>query len=106
MFWIRKFVWRQLKLPNALVQVTKVFSIIRLKCVLYRITVARYFVHNIAIDLNMPFDGEWGTNHADFKDGNEMAEWCEPRHERANAQRDSVQQRLGNEKRQLRDRSL
>jgi hypothetical protein len=54
----------------------------------------------------MPFDGEWGTDHADFKDGNEMAEWCEPRHERANAQRDSVQQRLGNEYRQLRDRSL
>jgi hypothetical protein len=50
------------------VQVTKLFSIIQLKCVLYRITEACCVLHNTAMDLNMPFDDEWGNDHAYFDD--------------------------------------
>lgn len=64
------------------------------------ITVACCVLHNIAIDLNMPLDDEWGTDNTDFEDENETTE-CEPKPERADAQRDSVLRRLGNEKRQL-----
>jgi hypothetical protein len=49
------------------------------------------------MDLNMPFDDEWGNDHAYFDDGNVMLE-CEARPERADTQTDSVLPRLGNEK--------
>jgi len=61
---------------------------IELKCVLYRITAAYCVLYNIALDLNMPLVDEWGTDHADFEDGNDTTE-CKPRSERADAQREA-----------------
>ena len=57
-------------------------------------------LHNIAIDLNVPLDDEWGNDHEYFPDEDDMPEW-EPRPEGTDAQRDGVLRRFGNEKRQL-----